>query len=66
MYPDDYDKALSKFLDQAEYEQLQLDLFTVTTMAFMAGWTAAGGELPKYELPPQLYQALLHRNDGVE
>ena len=49
MYPDDFEKAFSDFLERREYDQASNALFSMVRIAFIAGWKAAGGEPP----PPQ-------------
>ena len=49
MYPDDFEKAFSDFLERREYDQASNALFSMVRIAFIAGWKAAGGEAP----PPQ-------------
>jgi len=49
VYPDDFEKAFSDFLERREYDQAFNALFSMVRIAFIVGWKAAGGEPP----PPQ-------------
>lgn len=63
MYPDDYDKAFSRFLDRREYDHIQQELFVMISMAFMAGWRAAGGEIPEINPPLEFFQSRLKQEE---
>ena len=75
MYPDDFEKAFSDFLERREYDQASNALFSMVRIAFIvelpqdeAGWKAAGGEPP----PPQKVIELVRLDlseateDGIE
>ena len=60
----EFDRSFSDFLEREEYDKAANALFSITLMAFKAGWLAAGGtplkpqkvvELvrPLYKLPPE-------------
>lgn len=41
-----FEEAFSSFLDRREYDEAESALFEMVRIAFLAGWKAAGGELP--------------------
>ena len=45
-----FEAAFGNFLERHEYDEMQQALFDLVRAAFLAGWSAAGGELPKAEL----------------
>ena len=42
-----FEKAFDNFLDRREYDQAEEALFSMVRIAFLAGWEAAGGKMPK-------------------
>lgn len=42
----DFEEAFGNFIDRREYDSVESALFTALRAAFIAGWKAAGGELP--------------------
>ena len=44
-----FEAAFGNFLERHEYDEMQQALFDLVRAAFLAGWSAAGGELPKAE-----------------
>lgn len=56
----DFEKAFSDFLDRREYDEAESALFEMVRISFLAGWKAAGGELPK----PQKILTLMHETDN--
>ena len=52
-----FEKAFENFLERKEYDEAQEALFHVVRAAFLAGWKAAGGEMPK----PQPVVSLLEQ-----
>ena len=55
-----FEKAFSDFLDRREYDEAESALFEMVRISFLAGWKAAGGELPK----PQKILTLMHETDN--
>lgn len=49
MMDNNFEAALSEFLDRHEYDDAEAALFTTVRAAFLAGWRAAGGEGPQAE-----------------
>ena len=47
MITDEFELAFSNFLDRREYDNAEAALFELVRAAFLAGWKAAGGELPQ-------------------
>lgn len=43
---DDFEKAFDDFLDRREYDEAENALFSMVRIAFLAGWRAAGGNVP--------------------
>ncbi|PWM26547.1 MAG: hypothetical protein DBX44_00340 [Oscillospiraceae bacterium] len=56
MQTDDFEKAFSDFLDRQECDQLAQLLFSFARISFLAGWRAAGGEVPQPKPPLVLYR----------
>jgi len=46
MQTNDFEQAFSSFLDSPEYDNAEDALFSAMRMAFIAGWSAARGEIP--------------------
>lgn len=44
---DDLEQKFSDFLECDIYDQTENAIFTMLRIAFLAGWEAAGGELPQ-------------------
>lgn len=49
MMGNEFEAALSAFLDRHEYDDAENALFEIVRAAFLAGWRAAGGEGPQAE-----------------
>lgn len=66
MQTNQFEQALSDFLDRHEYDQAENALFSMVRIAFLAGWKAAGGDAP----PPQKLFLLVHKDvkslQGIE
>lgn len=43
---DEFERAFDLFLERQEYDEAESGLFAIVRAAFLAGWRAAGGELP--------------------
>lgn len=41
-----FEEAFSNFLDRREYDEAESALFEMVRISFLAGWKAAGGEMP--------------------
>ena len=59
---DDFELAFSNFLDREEYDEAEAALFAMVRTAFLAGWKAAGGDIPK---PQENIIYLLRKNDPL-
>ncbi len=46
MYSDLLEKRLDDFLGSTDYDKAEDALYTIVRAAFIAGWKAAGGEMP--------------------
>ena len=44
-----FEQAFSNFLERREYDAAEAALFDIVRAAFLAGWRAAGGEMPQRE-----------------
>lgn len=44
---DKFEYAFSQFLERAEYDEAEAALFSIVRSAFLAGWKAAGGDVPE-------------------
>ena len=53
MHSNDFEKAFDDFLGSEVYDRGEDALFTLARTAFIAGWKAAGGELPEPHRPVQ-------------
>lgn len=42
-----FEEAFGNFLDRHEYDEAETALFSMVRIAFLAGWKAAGGEMPQ-------------------
>lgn len=66
MHSNEFERALSDFIDRREYDQAENALFAMVRTAFAAGWMAAGGSPPQ----PQKIFTIVHRagipKDGIE
>ena len=49
MMSNDFEAAFSAFLDQQAYDDAEAAVFTLVRAAFLAGWSAAGGDQPQEE-----------------
>lgn len=43
----DFECAFGLFLERQEYDEAESGLFAIVRAAFLAGWKAAGGEMPQ-------------------
>ena len=60
---EDREQAFDDFLETRVWDAAQQALFDALRAAFLAGWMAAGGELPREE---RIFQILPGKNaDGV-
>ena len=55
MMNNDFEEAFSSFLDRREYDEAENALFEMVRIAFLAGWKAAGGEMP---VPQRIVQLI--------
>ena len=55
MMNQDFEEAFSCFLDRREYDEAESALFEMVRIAFLAGWKAAGGEMPG---PQRIFQLI--------
>ena len=62
MMSNDFEEAFGAFLDRREYDEAEAALFGIVRSAFLAGWQAAGGELPV----PQKVFSLIRRGGAGE
>lgn len=46
MYSDLFEKRFDDFIAGTDYDDAEDALFTIVRAAFIAGWKAAGGEMP--------------------
>ena len=46
MFSNSFEEAFEKFLETREYDEAENYLFCLMRKAFIAGWTAAGGDPP--------------------
>ena len=46
MLSNNFEKTFSDYLESRDYDQASEALFTIIRSAYLAGWTAAGGEPP--------------------
>lgn len=57
-----FEKAFSDFLERREYDEAESALFEMVRISFLAGWKAAGGEIPV----PQRIFSLVEGGKDVE
>lgn len=62
MHSNNFEKAFSSFLEAREYDQIEEVLFSLARTAFLAGWSAAGGEPP---MSQRIFQ-LVQKDDAVQ
>lgn len=63
MKSNEYEAAFSAFLERQEYDKTAQAVYDLTSAAFLAGWKAAGGDLPQEE---RIFQLLPGKKaDGV-
>ena len=55
-----FEEAFSSFLDRREYDEAESALFEMVRIAFLAGWKAAGGELP---VPQRIFSLVEGRKE---
>ena len=55
MMGNDFEAAFDAFLDRHEYDDAENALFAIVRAAFLAGWQAAGGNVPQ---PERVFQLL--------
>ena len=60
MQSDEFEFAFSNFLDRREYDEAESALFSIVRAAFLAGWTAAGGQCPE---PQPVFQLIRKPED---
>ena len=61
MRSNEYEAAFSAFLERHEYDKAAQAIYDLTSAAFLAGWKAAGGEMPQEE---RIFQLLPAKEDG--
>ena len=61
MRSNEYEAAFSAFLERHEYDEAAQAVYDLTSAAFLAGWMAAGGDLPQEE---RIFQVLPGKDAG--
>ena len=61
MKSNEYEAAFSAFLERQEYDKTAQAVYDLTSAAFLAGWKAAGGDLPQEE---RIFQLLPGKKAG--
>ena len=59
----DFERLFSDFIDGTQYDKAEEALFSLRRMAFMAGWLAAGGEIPNPLKMTKIFDSTRYKTD---